>query len=307
MSSGTLRAEAICCALALPASSSRCDKPASSALSACARPRPSSGEIAAAAVVGVVGLVRAGVAAGEARCGSGLLRARGELRPAAGEASSAGRAAFCAGLRRGFAVAGEGESTGLASEAGASFPRSAAARRAAVAWRVFLAGLELATMVGSSSPLAAAGSAFAIGVSGDSCTGSGPADALLERRRARSRSAALPVFSPTSLLRPVAPRRPAREVFGREGYCGRPCRRSKMSSQGGRVPSPTLGNYYPVRPAEGQGCAPRGAADVPSGTGLRVVQIGLDPSIAHVDVRGVQASGTDVVELGGMFAGPKTI
>ena len=168
MSSGTLRAEAICFALALPASSSRCERPASSALSACARPRPSSGEIAAAAVAGVVGLVRAGVAARGARCGSGLLRARGELRPAAGEASSAGRAAFCAGLRRGFAAAGEGKSTDLASEPGAScgFSRSAAARRAGVAGRLFLAGLELATVVGSSPPPAAAGSAFAIGASG---------------------------------------------------------------------------------------------------------------------------------------------
>ena len=116
---------------------------------------------------GIVGLVGVGVAARGARCGSGLLRARGELRPAAGEASSAGRAAFCAGLRRGFAAAGEGKSTDLASEADATcgFSRSAAARLTAGARRAFLAGLELATVVGSSPPPAATGSAFAIGVS----------------------------------------------------------------------------------------------------------------------------------------------
>ena len=109
ISSGTLRTEANCCALAVLDSSSRCERPASSALSACASPRPSSGEISAGGAAGVVGVVGAGVAVR----GSAPLRVRGELGPVAGAAGAAARGA----LRHGFAAAaaGEGVRTDVAS------------------------------------------------------------------------------------------------------------------------------------------------------------------------------------------------
>ena len=238
MSSGTLRAEAICCALALPASSSRCERPASSALSACAMLRPSSGEIAAAAVVGVVGLVSVGVAARGARCGSGLLRAPGELRPAAGEASGAGRAAFCAGLRRGFAVAGEGEPTDWllrrAPRGSLDQPRRVWSRWpvgfSSSAWNFRLRWarvLRWSLRVRHSRyefreiPVPAQGWPMP-------CWSGGAPEGVPRRCLFSPRHSCCALSHPGD--------RRARLSGGK--VCGRPCRRSKMSSQDGRVSSP---------------------------------------------------------------------
>ena len=173
MSSGTLRAEAICCALALLASSSRCERPASSALSACANPSPSSGDISVARSRAQSECSESGGGSGD-ECGLAPLPALGELRPPAGAISgaAAGRSRCLAPRlcgRRGRRLHRWLLGWALAA-ASLCQRRSVGPRRpggsASPAWSLRLWGLG-ARLSGR------AGSAFAIGVSGGPCAGSG--------------------------------------------------------------------------------------------------------------------------------------
>jgi hypothetical protein len=212
MSSGTLRTEARSCALAALASSSRCEKPASSAPSACASPRPSAGWVPLGSVPAVV----------EASLGAltRCLAAAADLRLVAGGVSGAAGPAE-PGPRRGDRDAVRDDA---ASGTGACCCAcSEAERRPPVARRVRFTGW--ATVLGPRPSSVAADSALTTSASADSRATSAPA-VLVGLRRVRSRLVALLAFSSIPLPRGVLAElaRPLRGAWIGEA-CERPWRR----------------------------------------------------------------------------------